>query len=1024
MNAPIYGSVFANQNVHAANLKVTPTEVPSMRVNITPGGVWFSPSLYREYKGGTSDQIPNSPSGQARWVLLVLDKSGEIRQVLGEPAASDAALPKVPFGSMPLAGIFIKSADTVITAGMINDLRPMFDGLATNLTHASLPDHNDPAAHSIDAIDGLEGRLNEKASVTDLSKKMDADGTTHATFTLNKDVTGVASEDVSIIVKRGSESDAVIRWNEDLNRFEYTDDHGKFVPFGAAVTDKDSIEMDVIKGLTAALKEKAALQHTHQDADLTTVSASKITGVLSIDNIPTNARFTVQTVASDEERKALTTEKVQKDDLVYVSGTKSFYLVTNEATLSSDEGWQLLVAPTKWEEIVDKPEDFQPSQHEHEFSEVHDLGTAAKKNEEDFKAADYVPTWEEIQSKPEDFTPSTHTHVVEDITDLDTSSFAEAKHQHTADDVTDLGTAAKKAVEDFKAADYVPSWTEITSKPQDFKPSTHTHTKSEISDLELGTAAAKNEDDFKAATYKPEWEEIQSKPQDFKPSTHTHVVEDITDLDTSSFAEAKHQHTADDVTDLGTAAKKAVEDFKAADYVPSWTEITSKPQDFKPSTHTHTKSEISDLELGTAAAKNEDDFKAATYKPEWEEIQSKPQDFKPSTHTHTKDQITDLGELGDIVTHNAEDFRAAEWKPSWNGDIEDIPSTFTPTAHQHTRSEISDLNLGTAAEKNEEEFKAADYVPKWSEIEDKPSDFQPSTHTHDSADINSLSVEKLDGVIDVSHLPKGALFDLVTVANDTERFELTTDKVQKNDLVFVTETSKYFFVIDEEQLESESGYRAYTVQASWAALDGKPSEFKPESHTHETTEITGAGDILTHNVAEFRAASWKPAWSEIDGVPSQFEPSEHTHTVEQISDLEEKLGEKYAAATHNHNASEVTDLQDTLDAVYAKTSHTHTKSDITDLEELGDIVTHAASEFAEATHQHTAEDVTDLQETLDTVYAKVSHNHTISQITDLPLGDLSAMTSEFWGDSKPETVGAALDKLAEKVQELVAAQAG
>ena len=118
----------------------------------------------------------------------------------------------------------------------------------------------------------------------------------------------------------------------------------------------------------------------------------------------------------------------------------------------------------------------------------------------------------------------------------------------------------------------------------------------------------------------------------------------------------------------------------------------------------------------------------------------------------------------------------------------------------------------------------------------------------------------------------------------------------------------------------------------------------------------------------------------------------------------------------------MTDLQDTLDAVYAKTSHTHTKSDITDLEELGDIITHAASEFAEATHQHTAEDVTDLQETLDTVYAKVSHNHTISQITDLPLGDLSAMTSEFWGDSKPETVAAALDKLAEKVQELVTAK--
>ena len=115
-------------------------------------------------------------------------------------------------------------------------------------------------------------------------------------------------------------------------------------------------------------------------------------------------------------------------------------------------------------------------------------------------------------------------------------------------------------------------------------------------------------------------------------------------------------------------------------------------------------------------------------------------------------------------------------------------------------------------------------------------------HTHINDDISSLDASKLTGTIDIARLPKGALERLVIVADDTERFKLTNSDVQKGDTVKVTSTGLMFFVVDESNLSTETGYEQYTASAAtsvpWAGITEKPSVFPPEAHKHTKADIT------------------------------------------------------------------------------------------------------------------------------------------------------------------------------------------
>ena len=120
-----------------------------------------------------------------------------------------------------------------------------------------------------------------------------------------------------------------------------------------------------------------------------------------------------------------------------------------------------------------------------------------------------------------------------------------------------LGTTASTA----KAGDYVPAWSEVTSKPAFMGVgTTAAAARSAIgagtSDVVVGTGAT----NAKAGNYVPAWADISSKPAVIAAGADAATARAAIGAGTSSLA-------------LGTTNVTA----KAGNYVPTWSEITSKP---------------------------------------------------------------------------------------------------------------------------------------------------------------------------------------------------------------------------------------------------------------------------------------------------------------------------------------------------------------------------------------------------------------------------------------------------------------
>lgn len=84
----------------------------------------------------------------------------------------------------------------------------------------------------------------------------------------------------------------------------------------------------------------------------------------------------------------------------------------------------------------------------------------------------------------------------------------------------------------------------------------------------------------------------------------------------------------------------------------------------------------------------------------------------------------------------------------------------------------------------------------------------------------SGKADLVNGTIPLSQIPPAAIERIVTVANDTARFALTTTEVQLGDTVKVTSTNKMYFVIDTDHLDGELGYQVYVAgKAAEAVAD-------------------------------------------------------------------------------------------------------------------------------------------------------------------------------------------------------------
>lgn len=103
---------------------------------------------------------------------------------------------------------------------------------------------------------------------------------------------------------------------------------------------------------------------------------------------------------------------------------------------------------------------------------------------------------------------------------------------------------------------------------------------------------------------------------------------------------------------------------------------------------------------------------------------------------------------------------------------------------------------------------------------------------------------------------------------------------------------------------------------SWGDVQGKPSTFPPDSHSHAYGDITGKPatfppETHSHSVA-YADVTGKPstfppdahshAYADITGKPSTFAPSAHSHAIADVTSLQTGLDEPPRIYVHNGSA--------------------------------------------------------------------------------------------------------------------------
>ena len=265
--------------------------------------------------------------------------------------------------------------------------------------------------------------------------------------------------------------------------------------------------------------------------------------------------------------------------------------------------------------------------------------------------------WDEIGSKPTEFPPAPHNHDGEYLKDETDPTVPDHVKAITQDDIDGWNAGGGGAS----------TWDELTGKPTEFPPESHTHEIDDVNGLQ---------DALDAAGGTPAWDDVTGKPTEFPPEDHTHDQYALsTDLDTEIQAridgDAALDLRIDAVEDSITSGGGFVEapnDGKlygrqsenwAEVVIPSteWDDITGKPTEFPPVAHTHDY--LSDAPDDSKLYGRQSGAWAEVVIPStaWDDITSKPTEFPPEAHVHTIANVTGLqdaldGKAAAVHTHN------------------------------------------------------------------------------------------------------------------------------------------------------------------------------------------------------------------------------------------------------------------------------------------------------------------------------------------------------------------------------------
>lgn len=227
-------------------------------------------------------------------------------------------------------------------------------------------------------------------------------------------------------------------------------------------------------------------------------------------------------------------------------------------------------------------------------------------------------------------------------------------------------------------------WSGVTGKPSTFTPSTHTHTKSQITDFPTSMPAS----DVYA------WAKASTKPSYTKAEVGLGNVNNTADADKS----VKYATSAGTATNVaGGAANTTNEKYRHVWFSDSATETARAYNDalkYDPKSNTMTVN-IS----GSAASA------ATASSVAWGNVSGRPSTFTPSSHTHTKSQITDFpGALKNpnslVIKLNGgatEGTNMFTYDGSTAKSLSITPSAIGAAASSHTHSYAGSSSVGGSA---------------------------------------------------------------------------------------------------------------------------------------------------------------------------------------------------------------------------------------------------------------------------------------------------------------------------------------
>ena len=681
--------------------------------------------------------------------------------------------------------------------------------------------------------------------------------------------------------------------------------------------------------------------------------------------------------------------------------------------------------------------------HTHTKTDITDFPSSMPAS--DVKAwakADNKPSyvWNEIGNKPTEFNPSSHKHLKNDITDFPESiknplsmsimlngGNTEGKDLFTYDgsvaktvniNYSNIGAAPKEHYHDDRYYTEEETdklikgvstgvfenltWEKILNKPTVFTPANHTHSKSEINDfpdslknpssitikLNGGTIEGNNVFTYDGSIAKT----IDITAADIGASSigHFHTVKDIKDFPISM--------PASDVYDW------AKEKFKPS-YV--WNEIGEKPTEFNPIAHKHVVNEITDfpetmrnpysisIRLNNGTTEDLDLF---TYNGDGEKsinITPIKIDAADRVHTHTRSQITDFPETlrnPAFLTVKFDNMaNKSVTSDSYDGSV---PKTITVASniHKHLKEDILDFPDSIKNPKNitlildNGETTTQDF---YDGSEAKTFNVASAKHTHSKIDFTDFPVSIKNP------------FSVTIVTNDgkTTSSDSYDGSIAKT---FNLASAKHVHVKSEitdfpDSIKNPSAITIVTNNGETTSKDtydgslSKTFELASAKHVHVKSEITDFPSSIKNPTAITITMNdgtdiTKDSYDGSEEKTFDVAKGKHVHVKSEITDFPDSIKNPTAITIITNDGKDIS--QDSYDGSEGKifevadAKHVHVKSEITDFPDS--IKNPTAITISLNDGKTTVSDSYDGSKEKSFNAASAKHVHVKSEITDFP----------------------------------------